>query len=138
MRLSDAGVPVYGDTSFRGACPQEAMEQITFFSRLRRTYPATWGVLALHPRNEQQLRGGQHGALIRHKAEGMAPGAVDIIIPAKVSFVCELKRRDHTKSRWQPGQLEYLLVAKEAGAFVSVALGCDAAWEALEAWIAVS
>lgn len=138
MRLNEAGVPIFGDVSFRGDCPQEVMEQITFFSRLRREYPETWGALAIHPRNEQQLRGGQHRAMIKQLAEGMTPGAADIVIPAKVSFVCELKRRDHTKSRWQTGQKEYLAAAHKAGAFACVALGCDAAWEALEAWRAIS
>ena len=140
MRLSDvqnAGVRVYGDTSYRGACPVEAMEQITFFARLRQDHPDTWGKLALHPRNEQQLRGGQHRGLIRQRAEGMTPGAADIIIPARVAFVCEMKRRDHTKSAWQDGQREYLIAAHDAEAFACVALGCDAAWDALEDWIAI-
>jgi len=137
MRLNDimdAGVPVYGDTSFRGKCPPEHVEQATFFSMLRRERPATWGRLALHPRNEQQLRGGQHRALIRHKAEGMTPGASDIIIPARVAFVCEMKRADHTKSKWQDGQREYLAEANNAGAFACVALGAEAAWVALLDW----
>lgn len=64
----------------------------------------------------------------------MATGASDIIIPASLSFVCELKRRDHTQSSWQPGQREYLTAAQDAGAFVCVALGWDAAWEAFNEW----
>jgi hypothetical protein len=140
MRLSEldsAGVRVYGDTSFRGKCPEEALEQITFFNTLRREYPATWGRIALHPRNEQQLRGGQHKALAQHKAEGLTPGASDIIIPARIAFVCEMKRQDHTQSKWQPGQIEYLTAAHNAGAFACVALGWKAAWEAFEAWRAL-
>lgn len=66
----------------------------------------------------------------------MTPGAADIIIPC--GFVCELKRRDHTKSKWQPGQLEYLEAAQDAGCFVAVALGWEAALEAVDAWIAES
>ena len=128
-------IRVYGETSYRGACPEEAVEQATFFGRLRRHHPNTWGKLALHPRNEQQLRGGQHRALMRQKAEGMSPGAADIIIPARVAFVCELKRRDHTKSKWQDGQIEYLTAAAEAGAWACVAFGADAAWQAFEEWL---
>ena len=30
MRLSDLPFPVYGDPSFRGKCPTEALEQVTF------------------------------------------------------------------------------------------------------------
>jgi hypothetical protein len=138
MRLNDLpqGLRVYGDADWRGKCSVEAIEQVTFFSRLRREHPDTWGRLALHPRNEQQLRGGQFRALAKHKAEGMTLGASDIIIPGRVSFVCELKRRDHTQSKWQDGQIEYLTAAHEAGAFACVALGCDAAWQAFQDWLA--
>jgi hypothetical protein len=135
VNLKQLPFRVYGDTSFRGACPKEAAEQVTFFNRLRLEYPDTWGALALHPRNEQQLRGGQHRALIRQKAEGMTPGSSDVIIPARVAFVCEIKRQDHTKSRWQPGQIEYLTAAQNAGAFACVALGWEGAWQALEDWL---
>ncbi len=127
---------VYGDLTFRGKCPTESLEQITFFGRLKDRYPDTWGRLGLHPRNEGQKTGGQFGALSRHKAEGMTVGASDIIIPGRVTFVCELKRRDRTQSAWQDGQIEYLTAAHNAGSFACVALGCDAAWEAFEEWLA--
>ena len=65
----------------------------------------------------------------------MTPGASDIIIPASVSFVCELKRKDHTQSKWQDGQIEYLEAANHAGAFVCVALGWEAAWQAFNDWL---
>ena len=68
------------------------------------------------------------------KSEGMTPGAADIVIPGSPAFVCELKRKDHTKSQWQDGQIEYLEASKKAGAFVCVALGCDAAWLAFQEW----
>lgn len=126
---------VYGNQGFRGACPKEEVEQITVFNWLRSEYPYTLGLIALHPRNEAQLRAGQHMAINRHKASGMTPGASDIIIPGAPSFVCELKRRDHTKSTWQPGQKEYLLAAKQAGSFVCIALGYEGAQEAIRAWL---
>lgn len=128
-------VPVFGDTLFRGKCPQEGMEQASFFSKLRREYPATWGVIALHPRNEGLKIGNQFSTVVKHQAEGMAKGAADIIIPAKVSFVCELKRQDHTLSKWQDGQQEYLAAAQKAGAFACIALGAAAAWQAFEEWL---
>lgn len=127
--------PIFGDQTFRGKCPLESAEQITFFNQLRTTYPDTWGALALHPRNEQQLKGGQHRGLIRQKAEGMTPGASDVVIPARVSFVCEIKRQDHTQSKWQPGQVQYLTAAQNAGAFACLALGWQGAWDALQHWI---
>jgi len=135
MSLLNCPVPIYGDMKFRGKCPVEAQEQVTFFARLRRDHPTTWGVLALHPRNEGLRFGAQIGAVTRHKAEGMAAGASDIIIPAKAAFVCEMKRRDPTLSAWQDGQREYLAAAQDAGAFACVALGVDAAWEAFGEWV---
>jgi len=137
LRLHDLppGILVFGDTAFRGKCPTEAVEQVTFFNRLRSAYPGTWGRLALHPRNEGLKVAGQIGAVSKHKAEGMTAGAADIIIPARVSFVCELKRRDHTQSAFQDGQVEYLEASAKAGAFACVALGCDAASEALAYWL---
>jgi len=140
MKLTDLpkGVLAYGDASFRGKCPIESLEQVTFFAKLRREYPDTWGRLALHPRNEALLKGGQFRALSKHKAEGMTPGASDIIIPARMSFVCELKRQDHTQCKWQDGQIEYLEAAASAGAFACVALGWEGAWRALEDWISIS
>lgn len=134
MKLDDCPVPIYGNPGWRGECPMESLEQVTFFNRLRTQYPGNWGVLAIHPRNEQQLRGAQHRGLIRQKAEGMSPGAADIVIPGSPAFVCEIKRRDRTRSKWQDGQREYLEAAMGAGCFVCVALGCDAAWEAFEEW----
>ena len=122
---------VFGDTSYRGECPQELAEQITFFQWLQRSYPDLHRI-AVHPRNEgkrtyQQAR--------RQRLEGsLNVGASDVIIPAGRTFVCEIKRQDHTKSRWQEGQLEYLEAAHNAGAFVCVALGAQAAIGAIGAW----
>lgn len=126
-------LPVYGDTQYRGECPSETMEQVTFFGRLREQYAESWGLIALHPRNEG-LRTWTKAAFER--AEGMTKGAADIIIPGFPSFVCEIKRRDHTKSKWQEGQQEYLDASKKAGSFVCIALGADAAWDAFIDYVA--
>ena len=125
---------VYGDVNFRGQCPPESAEQITFFAELRRRYPDTYGKLALHPKNEEKRKGKQFNRLAMDKALGMTPGASDIIIP--LGFACEMKRQDHTKSKWQPGQVDYLEAVHDAGGFACVALGWEGAWEALEAWLA--
>jgi hypothetical protein len=125
-------IKVYGDQSYRGFCASESTEQVTFFSRLRYRYPDSYGMIAIHPRNEGKRH---HIQAMRHKSEGMTKGAADIIIPGAPTFVCELKRRDHTQSTWAGGQIDYLLTAQAAGAFVCVALGCDAAWVAFEEWL---
>lgn len=126
-------IRTYGDTSWRGKCPTEEVEQASFFNRLRIQYPKTWGAIALHIRNEgkrsmQQIR--------KQKADGgFVKGAADIVIPGCPTFICEMKRRDHTQSKWQEGQVEYLEAAHAAGAFVCVAFGYEAAWEAFQEWL---
>lgn len=64
----------------------------------------------------------------------MSTGATDIVIPGRPAFVCELKRRDHTKSVIADAQLDYMRAAQAAGAYVCIALGVDAAWEAFQDW----
>lgn len=127
-----AWLKVYGDIGYRGECPLEGAEQITFFNKLRATYPDSWGRIALHPKNEEKRKGKQFQQLSRDKSMGLSPGASDIIIP--LGFACEMKRLDHTQSKWQPGQLDYLQAVHDAGGFACVALGWEAAWEAFEAW----
>ena len=130
MKLPD-DIKVYGDTSFRGKCPSETLEQVTFFSRLRRLHPE-YGAIALHPRNEGKRT---HLQAAKEKSEGMTTGATDIIIPSNPSFVCELKRRNHTLSSLAEEQIAYMRAAQAAGCSVSIALGVDAAWEAFQDWL---
>lgn len=127
-------LPIYGDRSFRGECPLESAEQATFFQQLRKAYPDSYGLLALHPKNEGKRSGAQFQQLARDKALGLSPGAADIVIPGSPTLILEVKRRDHTKSSWQAGQLPYLEAAMKAGCFVGVALGWEAAWEAFKEW----
>ena len=129
------GIRIYGNLEYRDKqCPKESSEQITFFNRLRKEYPDTYGRIALHPKNEGKLINGQFQAITKDKAMGMSVGASDIIIPGISTFVCELKRQDHSLSKIHDEEIEYLLAAKKAGAFVCIALGCDAAWEAFNDW----
>lgn len=125
-------IKVYGDLSYRGTCPKETLEQVTFFSRLRRDYPDTLGKLAFHVRNEGKRT---HLQAAKEKSEGLTTGAADIIIPGAPTFVCELKRRDHTQSEISTSQLAYLRAAQAAGCFVCIALGVEAAGEALREYL---
>lgn len=130
MRFPD-WLDVRGDTTYRGPCPLEQMEQITLVNRVRSKWPDTLGKVLVHVRNEgKRTRGQAH----YHKAEGMTSGACDVFIPGCPALLIELKRRDHTKSRWQPDQLEYMEAAQVMGAFVCVALGADAAMRAIADW----
>jgi hypothetical protein len=126
-------LPVFGATEYRGECPKETAEQITFVSRVRREYPETHGRLIVHIQNEGKRTAGQ---TFYAKASGLTKGASDIVIPGERTFICEIKRADHTKSKWQDGQLDYLKAAHDAGAFACVALGADGASAALAEWIA--
>lgn len=130
-------LPVFGDRSFRGECPKEAAEQATFFNQLRKEYPDSWGLLALHPKNEEKRKGAQFHRLKMDKAMGFATGASDVIIPGAPALVLEIKRRDHTKSKWESDQLPYLEASHKAGAFVGVALGWEGAWQAFNEWLMI-
>lgn len=121
-------IPIYGDPTWRGACPTENAEQVTFFAAIRKT---PMGRVALHIKNEGKRR---HGQVSWDKASGLVKGASDIMIPGSPAFVCELKRKDHTKSRISGEQSEYLEAAQEYGAFAVIALGWEAAWEAVQEW----
>ena len=127
-------IPVYGDPKWRGKCPKEAVEQISWFNRIRQEHPDTWGLLAVHVRNEGLLEKGQFSAIRKHKLEGMVTGCVDIMIPGRPCLVLEMKRQDRTKSVLSDDQLVYLVAAQNAGAFACIALGAVGAWDAFEVW----
>ena len=117
-------IEVVGDTSFRGDCPAELAEQITTVQEIRRRWPDTLGRLVLHHRGEGKR---DHRTFAKERAEGLCPGASDIIIPGNPCIVLELKRKDNTKSRLPPAELEFLRAAQSAGARVCIALGWQAA-----------
>lgn len=123
---------VYGDQSYRGPCAKEDTEQIDSISWLTYNHP-TLAAIAVHVKNEGKRSWGQ---VHYDKLTGsLNKGASDIIIPAMVPFVCEIKRADHTKSNWQKGQLEYLEACRDMGAFVCVALGFDGFRDAVEIYL---
>lgn len=125
-------IKVFGDISYRSKKPPtEACEQVTFLNELRRLHPEI-GKIATHIRNEGKRT---YQQVAKQKAEGMIPGASDIIIPGSPSLCIELKKSDHTKSKWQPGQQEYLLAAQANGSFACVALGYKGALLAVDWWL---
>lgn len=125
---------VYGDAAYRNKkCPKETLEQVTFFSEARKRWPDTVGILATHIKNEGKRT---WDMAARDKAEGMHGGTADIIIVGSPTLVIEMKRRDHTMSKWQDGQKDYLRAAAMMGAVTVVALGWEAAMKAVEDWLA--
>jgi hypothetical protein len=120
------------DSGFRGKCPLEAAEQATFFNRIRREYPDTYGKIATHIKNEGRRTPQQ---IQKDRAQGLTKGASDIIIPCSPAFVCELKRKDRTKSTVYDEQIEYLKAAHDLGGFSCLAFGVDEAWEAFKSTV---
>lgn len=125
-------IPVFGNASYRGECRHEDAEQIDFYAWLKHNYPL-YHQLMIHPQAEGKRNGRQMN--YHSRTGGIPTGASDVIIPGNPCFVVELKRKDHTKSQWQPEQQPYLIAAKEAGAFVGLALGFDGMKEAFLKWL---
>jgi len=131
MKLPE-NIHVFGDLAYRNKkCPPEAAEQVAFIQFIRLKYPNSYGKVITHIRNEGKTTVQQR---MRHKNDGMIKGASDIIIPASITFVCELKRRDHTLSKISEEQIAYLESAQKLGAFACVGLGYDGAIEAFSKW----
>lgn len=124
-------IKVFGDVSYRGESPSEASEQATFLNRLRVQYPALFAI-AVHIKNEGKRSMSQ---VSKDKAQGLKKGAPDIMIPCSPPILIELKQKNHTKSRWQTGQQEFLIAAQEQGAFVCVAIGADGAMLAIQYYL---
>lgn len=133
MKLSkDRKYKAYGDQSFRGKCISEDAVHIAFVAWIRHNYPDMASLL-IHPKNEGK-RTHQQVAMDK-KMGSITSGASDIIIPGAPSFVCELKRDDHTKSHWQPGQEDYLNLSASNGCYSCIAFGLSAAKEAFTEWL---
>lgn len=132
MKLPNT-IELYGNTDYRNKkCPKESAEQVTFFNWLRREYPDSYGLVATHIRNEGKR---SHAQTAKQSIEGMVSGAPDIIIPARITFLCELKRKDHTLCKIGDNQISYLNSAKKLGSFSCVALGSDYAKKAFLDWL---
>lgn len=117
------GVPVIGDTDFRGSCPLEGAEQKTLVNWFRKCYPSL-ACLLMHVKNEGKRTNRQ---LAADKANGMTSGTSDIIILTTPAIAIELKRKDRTQSTITDDQVEFLRTARALGAHACVALGWESA-----------
>lgn len=111
-------------------CPTEDAEMITFINRVRNMLPDSYGRVLTHIPNEG-LRSAAQAA--RARSRGMTKGAADLIIPAAVPFVCEMKRT--SGGRLSAEQREYLETAAELGAFACLCYGAGAASRAMDEWL---
>ncbi len=130
LKKIPADIKVFGDTGFRGKCPLEVAEQVSFLALLGLKYPDL-AAIAVHIRNEGK-RTARQG--FNQKQEGMNTGASDIVIPCNPPILIELKRRDHTLCSVSAKQIDYLSKSQEQGAFACLALGAAGAMEAVEQW----
>ena len=133
LKLPD-WLKVYGDTTYRGKCAVESAEQVTLFSQIRKHHPHLSGIV-FHPRMEGERTKGQADW---QKADGsIVKGMVDVIGIGHPMLVMEIKRKNHLLSVWQPGQIDVLQAAQKRGAFTCLALGWEAALQALKDWEAL-
>lgn len=123
--ITKHNTPIFGDDKYRGNCPAEMAEQVSFLALLKKEFPKL-GSIAVHIENEGKRTDAQ-----RKKMQGMQKGASDIIIPCSPPILIELKRANHTKSSIAPEQIKYLVEASRLGAFACVALGANGAMEAV-------
>lgn len=123
-------IKIFGDQDFRGDCPSESAEQISFLSMLEMQFPYLARV-AVHVRNEGK-RSKYQGH--KQKQEGLNTGASDILIPCVPPIVIELKRKDKTKSSTNLDQITYIEDAEHIGAFACYALGAAGAMAAVHEW----
>jgi hypothetical protein len=125
-------IKIYGDIHFRDKkCRKERVEQKEFFAWLKEKRPNLHKI-ALHPKNEGKRTKQQ--AQEDKELGGLTTGASDIIIPVAVAFVCEVKRLDHTLCKITDDQVGYLEDTQAMGAFSCIALGAEAAIQALLDW----
>lgn len=129
-----ADLRVYGDVKFRGPCEKEDYVLTSFISYLRKNYPDSYGALAFHVQNEGKRTPAQ---AMRDKSHGLLKGVSDVIIPARVTLVLELKKADSSQCAWETGQREFLAAAAKTGAFACVAFGYEAAIQAFEDWLKI-
>ena len=125
---------VYGDINYRGPSAVESAEQITAFSQMRKRHPHLSNMV-FHPRIEGERTKGQADW---QKADGsIVKGMVDVIGIGHPMLVMEIKRKNHLLSAWQPGQIDVLQAAHKRGAFTCLALGYEAALQAIQDWEAL-
>ena len=127
-KLINHNIQLFGDSSYRGECPSEMAEQVSFLALLKIELPQLWEV-AVHIENEGKRSDGE-----RKKQQGMKTGASDIVIPCSPPILIEIKRQDHTLCSISGKQIKYLVLSQRLGAFACVALGASGAMEAVRQW----
>ena len=129
--IINSKIRVYGDINYRGDCAKEDSEVQTIVNQVRKRYPH---ILFTHIKNEGKRTKAQ---MDFDKSMGLLNGVSDLVFFGNPTLLIEVKRRDHTKSNWQPNQEQFLMTASSQGCFTCVALGWEAAIEAVEDWMRI-
>ena len=124
-------IKVYGCQQYRGESAKENDEAMTLVNQVKKRYP---NLLFMHIKNEGKKTRSQADF---DKAMGLLAGASDFVFLGSPPLLLEMKRKDHTLSAWQPNQQAFLLKAQDQGCMVCVALGWEAAMEAVEDWLKI-
>lgn len=130
MKISSE-IKVYGDINYRGTCAKEDSEVQTIVNQVRKRYPH---LLFTHIKNEGKRTKAQ---MDFDKSMGLLGGVSDLVFFGNPMMVIEVKRKDHTLSKWQPYQQEFLIETQKQGVFSCVVLGWEAGIEAVEDWLKI-
>ena len=124
-------IPVYGCQNYRGESAKEDTIVQTIVNQVRKKYPH---ILFTHIKNEGKRTKAQ---MDFDKSMGLLGGVSDLVFFGSPPLMMEVKRQNMMLSKWQPNQQEFLLEAQKQGCKVCVALGWEAAMEAIEDWIKI-
>ena len=128
----DPRIRIYGSLEYRDPkAPKEDQEAQTLVNQIRKRYPY---ILFMHIKNEGKKTKAQADF---DRSMGMMAGASDFLFLGSPTMCLELKRKDHTLSKWQPKQQEFLIAAQEQGAMSCVCFGWEAGMQAVEAWLKI-
>ena len=127
----DNQIKVYGNMSYRDGLKNETAQSQTFVNQMRKRHPE---LLIMHIKNEGKKT---KAAADFDRAMGMLTGASDFIVIGNPTLCIEMKNADHTVSTIGKKQTEFLINAEKQGCFACVALGWEAAMEAVEDWIKI-
>lgn len=131
MKISSE-IKVYGDLDFRDKnCAKEDLVVQTIVNQVRKRYPH---VLFTHIKNEGKRTKAQ---MDFDKSMGLLGGVSDLVFFGNPMMCMEVKRKDHTLSKWQPYQQEFLIETQKQGVFSCVVLGWEAGIEAVEDWLKI-
>lgn len=119
----DESVFIFTD-GYKGSCPHEDTDLIEYWMWMRHKLP---DVLWFHSPNETKKPTPQY--LESRRRKGVLSGVSDVVIVSPGDrwgcATIELKRRDMSLSKWQPGQIPFLNSSAAAGSFSALAGGAE-------------